>query len=263
MGVVHHDIDEHGHEKAQDCRPIAHLIPVDPAVPGRAAVDELVAKDVEPVEDEAQDEDGVPRRQGSPEATLRGPASPTARAGSPPAFDRQTFERTKVAGVRRHEGQLVGMCDRGDLAVDERRCPADGGQPCTLPGVPVRRLEAVVQDRKAFQNHVLEVALDRLAPARAREPRATEPQFVPHRRRDRDLAFVLEQAAEDSGARSRAQRFGDGVGVEQILHRLQPHVAAGRYLTYIPEQVLGVECKLGKLESVCELPVRVAEAPPP
>ena len=36
-------------------------------------MDELVAKDVEPVEDEAQDEDGVPHLQGSPEAALRGP----------------------------------------------------------------------------------------------------------------------------------------------------------------------------------------------
>ena len=71
--VVHHDIDEYGHENGQDCGAIAHLIPVDPAVPGRAAVDELVAKDVEPVEHEAQDLDGIPRPQGSRESTLRVP----------------------------------------------------------------------------------------------------------------------------------------------------------------------------------------------
>ena len=34
--VVHHDIDEYGHEKGQDRGAITHLIPVDPAVPGRA-----------------------------------------------------------------------------------------------------------------------------------------------------------------------------------------------------------------------------------
>ena len=66
--VVHHDIDEHGHEKGQDRGAITHMIPVDPAVPGRAAVDELVAKDVEPVEHEAQDLDGIPRPQGSRES---------------------------------------------------------------------------------------------------------------------------------------------------------------------------------------------------
>ena len=48
-------IDEHGHEKAQDGGAIAYLVPIDLAVPGRAAVDALVAKDVEPVEHEAQD----------------------------------------------------------------------------------------------------------------------------------------------------------------------------------------------------------------
>ena len=63
---------EHGHEKGQDRGAITHLIPVDPAVPGRAAVDELIAKDVEPVEHEAQDLDGIPRPQGSRESTLRG-----------------------------------------------------------------------------------------------------------------------------------------------------------------------------------------------
>ena len=62
---------EHGHEKGQDRGAITYLIPVDPAVPGRAAVDESVAKDVESVEHEAQDLDGIPRPQGSCESTLR------------------------------------------------------------------------------------------------------------------------------------------------------------------------------------------------
>ena len=38
-------------------------------------MDELIAKDVEPVEHEAQDLDGIPRPQGSRESTLRGPES--------------------------------------------------------------------------------------------------------------------------------------------------------------------------------------------
>ena len=53
--MVHHDVDEHGHEKGQDGGSIANLVPVDPAVPDRAALDELVTKNVEPVEHEAQD----------------------------------------------------------------------------------------------------------------------------------------------------------------------------------------------------------------
>ena len=71
--VVHHDIDEDGHGEGEDRRAVAHLVPVDMAVPVRAAVDELVTKDVEPVEDEAKDADGVPLLEGPPEATPRRP----------------------------------------------------------------------------------------------------------------------------------------------------------------------------------------------
>ena len=57
--------------KARVVAAVAHLIPVDPAVAGRVAEDELVAKDVEPVEDEAEDADGVRLLESAPEATLR------------------------------------------------------------------------------------------------------------------------------------------------------------------------------------------------
>ena len=53
--MIGHHIDEHGHEKGQDGGAISYLVPVDLAVPGCVAVDALVAKDVEPVEHEAQD----------------------------------------------------------------------------------------------------------------------------------------------------------------------------------------------------------------
>ena len=53
--IIDHHIDEHGHEKGQDGGAVAYLVPVDRAVPGRPAVDALIAKDVEPVEHEAQD----------------------------------------------------------------------------------------------------------------------------------------------------------------------------------------------------------------
>ena len=53
--MIDHHIDEHGHGKGQDGGAVAYLIPADLPVPGRAAVDALVAKDVEPVEHEAQD----------------------------------------------------------------------------------------------------------------------------------------------------------------------------------------------------------------
>ena len=61
---LHHDVDEGGHEKAQYRGSIAHLIPIHGAVPGRAAMYELVAQDVEPVEDEAQGAGGILRGEG-------------------------------------------------------------------------------------------------------------------------------------------------------------------------------------------------------
>ena len=75
--------------------------------------------------------------------------------------------------------------------------------------------------------------------------------------------FVFVQAAKDAGARLRPQRFRDGVGIEQVLHRLQPHLAADRFLAQISEQFLGVECEPAKIYSICKLPVRLAEAPAP
>ena len=53
--IIDHPIDERRHEKGQDGGAVAYLVPVELAVPGRAAVDALVAKDVEPVEHDAQD----------------------------------------------------------------------------------------------------------------------------------------------------------------------------------------------------------------
>ena len=64
LRVVHHDVDEDGHEKGEDRGAIAHLVPVDPVVPRRFAMDDPVAKDVEPVEDEATDAARVPLLDG-------------------------------------------------------------------------------------------------------------------------------------------------------------------------------------------------------
>lgn len=52
--VVHHEVDEDGHEKGKDIRSIAHLFAVYTAVPGRTAMHQLVSQYIEPVEDETQ-----------------------------------------------------------------------------------------------------------------------------------------------------------------------------------------------------------------
>ena len=52
---------------------VTHPVPVDAAVSGRAAMDELVARHVEPVEDRAQDLDDVARLQRAQTAVLGGP----------------------------------------------------------------------------------------------------------------------------------------------------------------------------------------------
>lgn len=49
--VIHHNIDEHRKKPTHDSCSISNLISIDPAVPGGAAVYQLISEDVETVED--------------------------------------------------------------------------------------------------------------------------------------------------------------------------------------------------------------------
>ena len=53
--VVHHDVDENGHQKPEDLSAILNLRPVDTTVPGRPPVNKLIAQDIQPVKNKAQD----------------------------------------------------------------------------------------------------------------------------------------------------------------------------------------------------------------
>ena len=54
FGIVHHQINEDGHEKGEDRGAVADLSAVDATVPGRATMDELIAQYVKPIENEAE-----------------------------------------------------------------------------------------------------------------------------------------------------------------------------------------------------------------
>ena len=46
VGIIHHQVDKDRHQEGQDCRAVSDLRSVDPAVPGRPAMDQLIAQDV-------------------------------------------------------------------------------------------------------------------------------------------------------------------------------------------------------------------------
>ena len=92
--IIDRHFAEHGHEKGQEGGAVAYLIPVDLPVPGRATMDELVAKDVEPGEHETQHRDGIARVQGPRELALRGPEP------FRPVMERGDFPGGPVVGTR-------------------------------------------------------------------------------------------------------------------------------------------------------------------
>lgn len=59
MRVAYHQVDEMRDEKSHNGGAILHLAAVDAALPGGAAVQQLVAEDIEAVEQGVQDSDGV------------------------------------------------------------------------------------------------------------------------------------------------------------------------------------------------------------
>src|SRR5690606_4419055 len=56
MRIVHHDVDEDRQETVQNGGTVANLVPVHLAFPGGAAVYQLVAQHVEPVEEYREDQ---------------------------------------------------------------------------------------------------------------------------------------------------------------------------------------------------------------
>jgi len=52
--IVHHQVDNNRHHPPHDFGALGYLAAVDAAVPGGAAVEELIAEGVEPVEHDAQ-----------------------------------------------------------------------------------------------------------------------------------------------------------------------------------------------------------------
>ena len=60
MRFVHHEVHEERNENGHDVRAVLYLIPVDAAFPCRRSVDNLVAQDVEAVEQDVESFPGLP-----------------------------------------------------------------------------------------------------------------------------------------------------------------------------------------------------------
>lgn len=63
LRVVHHQGDDDRHQLFEQARAVAQLLAVDLAVPGGAAMDQLVAQGVEAVEHDREEQGGVAARQ--------------------------------------------------------------------------------------------------------------------------------------------------------------------------------------------------------
>ena len=92
-------------------------------------MDELVAKDVEPVEHEAQNLDGIPRPQGPHESALRGPEpflpvfEPADAVVVLPERVEHTAIRTVDAANRRTSPQAARQLPTPPLPMDEPMRP--------------------------------------------------------------------------------------------------------------------------------------------
>lgn len=82
VGMIHHQVNEDRHEAAENGSAITDLVAIDPAIPGSAAVYQLVAKDVEPIKHRCQNARRITAAQ--------------CRRGSPLAF-RQPFLPVSIA----------------------------------------------------------------------------------------------------------------------------------------------------------------------
>lgn len=50
IGVIHHQLDDQGHQLSEQVNAISHLIPVNRAIPGGTTVNQLIAKRVQAIE---------------------------------------------------------------------------------------------------------------------------------------------------------------------------------------------------------------------
>ena len=55
LRIIHHDVDEDRQQPVNDGRSVAHLAAIDLAVPGSAAVQKLVSKDIKSIEQDRED----------------------------------------------------------------------------------------------------------------------------------------------------------------------------------------------------------------
>ena len=80
---------------------------------------------------------------------------------SHPAHNPDAFEASEVCRVGGDEYQVVGVRDRGDLTVNERRHPAERCESRPLSSVPLSTRLVVLEYRHASGDYILQVALDR------------------------------------------------------------------------------------------------------
>jgi hypothetical protein len=105
------------------------------------------------------------------------------RAPLGPVLDGDLSEASEVPGVQGDQYQLVDMGDRGDLAIDERRSPAECLETCSLMAVPRRRKLVIRKNWKRYLYDVVEIGFESNSALASWQPTAAVRELVPDRRR--------------------------------------------------------------------------------
>lgn len=126
----------------------------------------------------------------------------------------------EVSHVAGDQGKAIDRGHGCDLAVDEGRRFACGGQAGPLGCVPFGGPLVIGEDGHGRQDDLVEIALDGIPFGGRRQAMTAEAQFMPDDRSDGDLIAVPAQLVEDGLRRRGAQRFRDDVGVKEELQKV-------------------------------------------
>ena len=128
-------------------------------------------------------------------ALIAGEALPFLLSGYANQFSTLQIGKTgKVVGVAGDQGQVVHLCNRGDLAIRVGRRAPPRGQSGALPGMPECSFAIVWKNRRELAQNPVQVTGQLLLARPFRQTGQPVVQFVQDRSRGADLVAMRSQA---------------------------------------------------------------------